>query len=216
VALPAFRWEAVDAHGRVSQGVLEATSARAARDLLRAEGLTPTVVDVAAARADSLQHARLPAPLVTLTTRQLATLVQSGMPLDQALAAVAEQADDARAAKIVTSCPHCLRTMGTDYREFGFTAEVIHSANLVAALEHWPRQGVPAAPHSWLLTVARRQLLKQARHERLAQDPSVTAVAAIAAGRSRDASGTSAACSTRVAARWSPKRCCCGERCMKR
>jgi Fe-S oxidoreductase len=40
----------------------------------------------------------------------------------------------AGAGKIVTSCPHCLRTMGTDYREFGFTAEVIHSASLVAAL----------------------------------------------------------------------------------
>jgi len=36
--------------------------------------------------------------------------------------------------KIVTSCPHCLRTMGTDYRDFGFTAEVIHAASLVAAL----------------------------------------------------------------------------------
>ncbi|MBP1603253.1 MAG: succinate dehydrogenase/fumarate reductase iron-sulfur subunit [Acidobacteria bacterium] len=36
--------------------------------------------------------------------------------------------------KIVTSCPHCLRTMGTDYREFGFTAEVIHAASLVGAL----------------------------------------------------------------------------------
>ena len=101
--MPAFRWEAVDAQGRVSQGVLEATSARAARDQLRAEGLTPTAVAAAAARADSLQSTRLPTPLVTLTTRQLATLVQSGMPLDQALAAVAEQADDARAANIVAA-----------------------------------------------------------------------------------------------------------------
>ena len=101
--MSAFRWEAVDARGRVSQGVLEAASARAARDQLRAGGLTPTAVAEAAARVDSLQHTRLPAPLVTLTTRQLATLVQSGMPLDQALAAVAEQADDARAAKIVAA-----------------------------------------------------------------------------------------------------------------
>ncbi len=37
-------------------------------------------------------------------------------------------------AKIVTSCPHCLRTIGTDYREFGFTAEAVHSASLVAEL----------------------------------------------------------------------------------
>ena len=96
-----FRWEAVDAQGRVRQGVLEAENARAARDSLRAEGLTPTAVDAAVARADALQSVRLPSPLVTLTTRQLATLVQSGMPLDQALAAVAEQADDPRAAKVV-------------------------------------------------------------------------------------------------------------------
>jgi len=101
--MSAFRWEAVDARGRVSQGVLEAASARAARDQLRAGGLTPTAVAEAAARADALQHTRLPAALVTLTTRQLATLVQSGMPLDQALAAVAEQADDARAAGIVAA-----------------------------------------------------------------------------------------------------------------
>ncbi len=101
--MSAFRWEAVDAQGRMTQGVLEAASARAARDQLRAEGLTPTAVAAAAVRADSLAHARLPAPLVTLTTRQLATLVQSGMPLDQALAAVAEQADDARAASIVAA-----------------------------------------------------------------------------------------------------------------
>ncbi len=36
--------------------------------------------------------------------------------------------------KIVTSCPHCLRTIGIDYREFGFKAEVVHSASLVAEL----------------------------------------------------------------------------------
>jgi general secretion pathway protein F len=105
LATSEFRWEAVDAQGRVRQGVLEAESPRAARDQLRAEGLTPTAVASASApaRAKALQAARLPAPLVTLTTRQLATLVQSGMPLDQALGAVAEQADDPRAAKIVAA-----------------------------------------------------------------------------------------------------------------
>jgi len=101
--VPAFRWEAVDAQGRVKQGVLEAESPRAARDRLRAEGLTPTAVSEAVARSDWLPNVRLPAALITLTTRQLATLVQSGMPLDQALAAVAEQADDARAAKLVAA-----------------------------------------------------------------------------------------------------------------
>ncbi len=36
--------------------------------------------------------------------------------------------------KIVTSCPHCLKTLGHDYRFFGFEAEVVHSATLVARL----------------------------------------------------------------------------------
>lgn len=36
--------------------------------------------------------------------------------------------------KIVTSCPHCLKTIGHDYRLFGFEADVIHSSVLVAGL----------------------------------------------------------------------------------
>jgi Fe-S oxidoreductase len=36
--------------------------------------------------------------------------------------------------KIITSCPHCLRTIGEDYRQFGFHAEVVHSSVFVAEL----------------------------------------------------------------------------------
>jgi general secretion pathway protein F len=96
----AFRWEAVDAQGRVRHGLLEAETPRAARDRLRADGLTPTQVDAATVRVDPLARARLPAELIALATRQLATLAQSGMPLDQALAAVAEQADRAQVAAV--------------------------------------------------------------------------------------------------------------------
>jgi len=99
----AFRWEAVDAAGRMQRGISEADTPRGVRDQLRADGLTPTAVDAAAARRDAFSGVRLPQPLLALTTRQLATLALSGMPLDQALAAVAEQADDPRAAKLVAS-----------------------------------------------------------------------------------------------------------------
>ena len=136
-AMSAFRWEAVDAQGRVRQGVLEADSARAARDQLRAEGLTPTAVDGSGgARGPAGMHARLPAPLVTLTTRQLATLVQSGMPLDQALAAVAEQADDARAAKIVAA----LRTHVASGESLARGTRAV-SAHVLAAVSRPGRRG---------------------------------------------------------------------------
>jgi general secretion pathway protein F len=82
--------------------MLEAGSARAARDALRGDGLFPTAVEpatnVAAARVDAT---RLASPVLALATRQLATLVVSGMPLDQALAAVAEQMDHPTAARLL-------------------------------------------------------------------------------------------------------------------
>jgi Fe-S oxidoreductase len=36
--------------------------------------------------------------------------------------------------KIITSCPHCLKTLGDDYRRMGYTADVVHSAVLVSEI----------------------------------------------------------------------------------
>jgi Fe-S oxidoreductase len=45
-----------------------------------------------------------------------------------------EDLKSAGVTQILTSCPHCLKTLGDDYRRFGFEAEVVHSAVLVASL----------------------------------------------------------------------------------
>ncbi len=42
-----------------------------------------------------------------------------------------EDLHDAGVKKVVTSCPHCLKTLGHDYREFGFEGKVVHSSVLV-------------------------------------------------------------------------------------
>lgn len=47
---------------------------------------------------------------------------------------------------------------------------------LLTALTAWPRTGVPDSPEGWLLTAARRNLLKAARHQRVTEDPTVTAL----------------------------------------
>jgi Fe-S oxidoreductase len=39
-----------------------------------------------------------------------------------------------KAVKIVTSCPHCVKTIGFDYKRFGYDVEIVHSAELVARL----------------------------------------------------------------------------------
>ena len=125
--MSAFRFEAVDAQGRLRQGLLDADNARAVRDRLRADGLIPTAVDVAPERGGAPARARIAAPALALLTRQLATLVQSGMPLDQSLVAVAEQADDASVAKLVDA----LRT------------HVLSGESLPAAMSRYPRTFTP-------------------------------------------------------------------------
>ena len=128
--MPAFRYEAVDARGRTRRGTLDSETARQARDRLRDDGLFPTVIEATSANGSGgggaswvTDRTRLPPALVALSTRQLATLVGSGMPLDQALAAVAEQADDARVARVYTAA----------------RAQVSGGETLAGALARWPR-----------------------------------------------------------------------------
>jgi general secretion pathway protein F len=84
--------------------------------------LTPTAIDVARERASGTSM-RISASGLALVTRQLATLVQSGMPVDQALVALAEQADDASLRKLVET----LRT------------HVVGGESLPAAMSRYPR-----------------------------------------------------------------------------
>jgi predicted RNA polymerase sigma factor len=63
-------------------------------------------------------------------------------------------------------------------------AEDALSDAFLAALEHWPRSGVPDKPEAWLLTAARRKLIDAGRHARVQADavPTLLAVAAEAQG----------------------------------
>jgi predicted RNA polymerase sigma factor len=47
------------------------------------------------------------------------------------------------------------------------SAEDALSEALVAALDHWPRDGVPQNPEGWLMTAARRSLIDVVRHNRV-------------------------------------------------
>src|SRR6202521_2436579 len=100
--MPSFRYEAVDPAGRPRRGIVDAATARAARDLLRTDGLYPTAIETSAGAITTLTEAtRLSPMLLAVTTRQMATLVASGMPLDQALTALAEQTDHPGTARLL-------------------------------------------------------------------------------------------------------------------
>jgi general secretion pathway protein F len=98
--MAAFRYEAVDAAGATRKGVVNADSARAARADLRTQGLLPLTVDAIAAQLDAAgvkkSHAfgeKLSTSELALFTRQLASLLEAGLPLEQAFSALLEQAE---------------------------------------------------------------------------------------------------------------------------
>jgi Fe-S oxidoreductase len=56
--------------------------------------------------------------------------------------------EDLKAAgpkKILTSCPHCVKTIGDDYRKFGYQVEVVHSAVFVEELTRADRAATNGA-----------------------------------------------------------------------
>jgi len=93
--MPAFHYRAIALDGRESSGTVDAESSRQARASLREQGLL--AVDLQAARAAGTQRKlpRLGNTALMLLTRQWSTLLAAGIPVERALAALAEQSDDA-------------------------------------------------------------------------------------------------------------------------
>jgi general secretion pathway protein F len=128
--MPAFRYEAVDELGKSSKGVLNADSARAARMDLRAQGLTPLLVEAIAAQVDADGVStrggfgqQLSTNELTLFTRQLASLLDAGLPLEQAFSALLEQAER----------PYVRDLIGA------IRSEVMGGASLSDTLSRYPR-----------------------------------------------------------------------------
>jgi general secretion pathway protein F len=102
----AFEYTALDPTGRERKGVLEGDTARQVRQLLREQSLLPVEVNEVAQeeirRKASFSFRRgVSASDLALMTRQLATLVHSGLPLEESLMAVSEQSEKPRIRTIV-------------------------------------------------------------------------------------------------------------------
>jgi general secretion pathway protein F len=89
--MPAFAYQVLDADGRRQRGVVQADTPRAARAVLRERGLHPLHVESVVEGLG--QGRRLGTAQLALFSRQLAVLVGSGLPIDEALAALAEASE---------------------------------------------------------------------------------------------------------------------------
>ena len=130
--MPAFTFEALDAQGQTRKGILEADNARAARSQLRTQALVPLQVEPVAAgqsKGGASVSNWLTRPVFSSTslavwTRQIAGLVSSGLPIERALAALAEEAEDQRQHQLVAA----------------LRAEVNAGSSFARALEQHPRE----------------------------------------------------------------------------
>jgi len=102
----AFEYTALDSAGREQNGVVEGDTVKHVRQLLRDRQLLP--VSVSEVRAGEARRQRefslrrgLSASDLSLLTRQLATLVKAGLPLEEALLAVSQQSEKPRVQRIM-------------------------------------------------------------------------------------------------------------------
>lgn len=127
--MPLFEYSGLDAAGRKVSGTLEASGRRAVLQQLRHQGIFPTALrEEGATPARGLFGGRRPASRVptaelAATTRQLATLLGAGLPLDEALESVGSQLEH----------PGLARALGRT-RE-----EVVQGESLHTALAGHPR-----------------------------------------------------------------------------
>lgn len=104
--MPAYQFKAMDAQGKSHQGILEADSARQIRQQLREKNWLPIdVTPVQKTTADKKRWLQkgIGAYDLALMTRQLAVLLASSIPIEQALQAVAKQSEKPHVKALIMS-----------------------------------------------------------------------------------------------------------------
>ena len=124
----AFEYTALDAGGHERTGILEGDTPRQIRQQLREQQLLPVTVAEVAQREAKRQRSfslmrRVSASDLALFTRQLATLVRAGLPLEESLLAVSQQTEKPRVQSIV----------------LGVRAKVMEGHTLASGFAEFPR-----------------------------------------------------------------------------
>ena len=126
--MAAFRFEALRVDGKRERGYLDAESMRQARSILRERGLICLQLErseqsKAQSREIAFFSGKVRAASLANATRQLASLVAARLPLERALLAVVEQAEEARLRDLISAV----------------RSEVVAGQSLAQALAAYPR-----------------------------------------------------------------------------
>ena len=135
--MPAFEYQALDDSGRTQRGVLQADTPRAARASLRDRGLNPLQVDPVSEKSsgsDLIRRGGLSGSQLALLTRQMATLVASGLPIDEALQALGEGSEGRLKTQVVSLRSRVMEgaSLATAMAEFPETFPALFRASVAA------------------------------------------------------------------------------------
>lgn len=122
----AYQYQALKKNGSSSKGVLEADSERHARQLLRDQGLIPTHVQVLTQQrsgSSGRSKGKISAADLSLFTRQLATLLAAGIPVEESLRGVSEQTEKDKVRELI----------------IGVRAKVLEGYGLAQAMSQYPQ-----------------------------------------------------------------------------
>ncbi|ABQ54755.1 TPA: GspF family T2SS innner membrane protein variant LspF [Legionella pneumophila] len=97
----AYQYQALKVNGSISKGVIEADSERHARQLLREQGLIPTQVQTLTQQRAASSKSKVSAADLALLTRQLATLLAAGIPVEESLRGVSEQTEKDKVRELI-------------------------------------------------------------------------------------------------------------------
>jgi general secretion pathway protein F len=136
----AFEYTALDTGGRERKGILEGDTPRQVRQLLRERQLLPVSVNEVAQKEATQQKKfslvkRVSAADLALFTRQLATLVRAGLPLEESLLAVSQQTEKPRIQSIVLGVRSRVmegHTLADGFSEFPKVFPEIYRATVAA------------------------------------------------------------------------------------
>lgn len=137
--MAAFDYVAIDTGGKQRKGTLEGDSARQVRAQLREKGMTPISVDETVQKGSKrgkgakdasglgadgkTSNYRINTLDLAIITRQLATLIQAGLPIEEALRAIARQVEKAKSQAMMLA----------------IRSRVVEGFSLAKSLELYPR-----------------------------------------------------------------------------
>ncbi len=153
--MPAFDYVALDAKGKQKKGVLEGDSPRQVRQQLKEQGLVPLSVETNTQKVKeqtgkiSIGRVSIGAGDLALVTRQMATLLAAGLPLEEALKAVSRQQEKPKIKSMMLA----------------IRSKVVEGHSLASSLNEFPqsfpelyRATVAAGEHSGHLDLVLEQL----------------------------------------------------------